>query len=150
MLDWLQGRGPWAWRNLLRDLSLGEKLRVWSWRLESLKRRPGGCWYPSIPAPSRSLDHHPRAKEEGGPPANFQLHFALCYVVFQWQDPLRRVGARLAEVLKELFWVQVPTGNGMMPTDLSDLWDLWAVLEITSSFPSRIQPLGELPGKGSR
>lgn len=74
------------------------------------------------PPPRPFPDHHPGAKEDGGPPANFQLHFALCYVVFQWQDPLRRVGAKLAEVLKELsFEFRCPRGSGMMLPDLSDL-----------------------------
>lgn len=151
MLDWTKWHGPWHWKNLLRTLVMWWEVKSGlSWTLKPLKGRP---WVDTPPTliPWPFLDYHPGAKEEGGSPANFQLRFALCYVVFQWHHPLRRVGARLAEVLKELsFEFRCSCSSGMMPPDLSDLWDLWAVLEITSSLQSRIRLPRGIPGKGGR
>ncbi|KAM7229824.1 hypothetical protein CapIbe_018541 [Capra ibex] len=63
----------------------------------------------------------------------------------QWQDPLGRAGARLAEVLEELGLRRLP-GSGMMLPDLSDLW---AHLESTSRLLSAHGCPGEPQGQGA-
>ncbi|XDA86258.1 hypothetical protein R6Z07F_015992 [Ovis aries] len=65
--------------------------------------------------------------------------------VSQWQDPLGRAGARLAEVLEELGLRRLP-GSGMMLPDLSDLW---AHLESTSRLLSAHGCPGEPQGQGA-
>ncbi|XFG12283.1 hypothetical protein AB1E19_015907 [Capra hircus] len=65
--------------------------------------------------------------------------------ISQWQDPLGRAGARLAEVLEELGLRRLP-GSGMMLPDLSDLW---AHLESTSRLLSAHGCPGEPQGQGA-
>ncbi|XP_070311398.1 uncharacterized protein [Odocoileus virginianus] len=79
-------------------------------------------------------------------PPVFAVETPFCWSsVSQWQDPLGRVGVRLAEVFQELGPRRLP-GSGMMLPDLSDLW---AHLGSTSRLLSAHGCPGDPQGQGA-